>query len=63
MLSKLPGTWVNIRAYPDTIGADVGDLHKGEQVTLYTPEVNGWVLVDTGNVHGWVSRAEREGDV
>ncbi|MFN8450259.1 MAG: hypothetical protein U0521_17155 [Anaerolineae bacterium] len=55
VLSKIPGTWINIRAYPDTIGADIGDLHKGDIVTLYKPQVNGWVFVETGAVHGWVA--------
>ena len=56
-LTKMPGTWVNVRAYPDTVaGADVGDLHKGDVVTLYTPEVNGWVFVEMGSVRGWVYR-------
>ncbi|MCC6801540.1 MAG: SH3 domain-containing protein [Anaerolineae bacterium] len=54
-LSKIPGTWINVRAYPDTIGADIGDLHVDDIVTLYKPEVNGWVFVETGNMHGWVS--------
>jgi uncharacterized protein YraI len=55
-LTKMPSTWVNVRAYPDLVGADVGDLHKGDSMTLYTPEVNGWVFVESGNVRGWVSR-------
>lgn len=54
-LSQIPGTWINIRAYPDTVGADIGDLHKGDEVTLYKPEVDGWVFVQTGSIHGWVS--------
>jgi uncharacterized protein YgiM (DUF1202 family) len=55
VVSKIPATWVNIRAYPDTIGADIGDLHKGDVVTLYKPQVNDWVFVEVGNTHGWVS--------
>ena len=55
-LTKMPSTWVNVRAYPDLVGADVGDLHKGDSVTLYTPEVNGWVFAEMGSIRGWVSR-------
>jgi uncharacterized protein YgiM (DUF1202 family) len=46
---------VNVRAYPDLKGADVGDLHKGDVVTLFTPDVNGWVFVEFGETRGWVS--------
>ena len=35
---------------PDEMGADVGDLHQGDMVTMYTPEVNGWVFVNRGDV-------------
>ncbi|HVU12176.1 MAG TPA: SH3 domain-containing protein [Phototrophicaceae bacterium] len=55
-VSQIPATYINVRAYPDTSGADVGDLHKGDVVTLYTPDVNGWVYVSVGDMHGWVSR-------
>ncbi len=55
-LTKMPSTWVNVRAYPDLVGADVGDFHKGDSLTLYTPEVNGWVFAESGTVRGWVSR-------
>jgi hypothetical protein len=55
LLSKLPSTYVNVRAYPDLKGADVGDLHKGDVVTLYTPDANGWVFVELGEMRGWVS--------
>lgn len=55
MLSKLPSQWVNIRAYPNDAGTDIGDLQKGDVVMLYMPEVNGWLFVDSGLVHGWVS--------
>ena len=55
-LTKMPSTWVNVRAYPDLVGADVGDLHKGDAVTLYAPEVNGWVFAQNDNARGWISR-------
>ncbi|MEP7291105.1 MAG: hypothetical protein ABI835_04950 [Chloroflexota bacterium] len=55
MLTTLPGNWVNIRAYPNNTGADVGDLQKNDVVMLYMPEIEGWLFVDSGVVHGWVS--------
>jgi uncharacterized protein YgiM (DUF1202 family) len=55
VLSKLPSLWVNIRAYPNDAGTDLGDLQKDDVVMLYMPEVNGWLFVDSGLVHGWVS--------
>ncbi len=56
-LSQLPSTWVNVRAYPDAVnGADVGDLHQGDVVTLFTPDVNDWVYIEMGDTHGWVAR-------
>lgn len=55
ILSKLPSTYVNVRAYPDLKGADVGDLHKGDVVTLFTPDANGWVFIELGETRGWVS--------
>ncbi len=58
MLTKLPGNWVNIRAYPSDQGTDLGDLQKNDVVMLYMPEVNGWIFVDSGWVHGWVSLQE-----
>lgn len=58
MLTKLPGNWVNVRAYPRNTGADIGDLQKGDVVMLYMPEVDGWIFVDSGWVHGWVSLQE-----
>jgi uncharacterized protein YgiM (DUF1202 family) len=55
-VSKMPTTFVNVRAYPIPSGTDIGDLHKGNVVTLHAPEVNGWVFVENANLHGWVSR-------
>lgn len=66
-LTKVPGTWVNIRSEPVTTsdGVDVGDLFPGDQVIRY-PEINGWVYIEpttttphpAGNqsaAKGWVS--------
>ncbi len=55
-LTKLPSNYVNVRAYPLVDGQDVGDLIRNDEVTLYTPEVNGWVYVENDAVQGWVSR-------
>ncbi len=55
-LTKLPSNYVNVRSYPLVDGHDVGDLIKNDVVTLYAPEVNGWVYVQNDAVQGWVSR-------
>ncbi|MBK8022459.1 MAG: SH3 domain-containing protein [Chloroflexi bacterium] len=55
VVERIPSDFVNIRAYPTTWGRDLGDLHKGDAVTLYAPEVNGWVKVKTADAQGWVS--------
>ncbi|MBL8132537.1 MAG: hypothetical protein JNL42_11825 [Anaerolineae bacterium] len=55
VVERIPSDFVNIRAYPTTWGRDVGDLHQGEQVILYSPEVNGWVLLKSPSAQGWVS--------
>lgn len=55
IVEKTPSDFINIRAYPTLWGKDVGDLRKGDQVTVYLPEVNGWVLVESPYARGWIS--------
>lgn len=54
-LTQLPATYVNVRNAPAQTGADVGDLRKGDLVTLYDPPSNGWVYIEKGALKGWTS--------
>jgi hypothetical protein len=54
-LTAIPADYVNVRATPSTSGADLGDLFKGDVVTLFAPVVNGWVNVEKGALKGWTS--------
>lgn len=54
-LVKIPGGFVNLRTHPDRRGKDIGDLHVGDEVTMFSPEVNGWAFVKGDNKSGWVS--------
>lgn len=55
IVEKVPTDFVNVRAYPTIWGQDLGDLRVGDQVTVYTPQVNGWVMVESPYARGWVS--------
>lgn len=54
-LTKIPGSYVNVRVAPRTDAPDVGDLHLGDVVTRYSPDSNGWTYVSANNTEGWVS--------
>lgn len=56
-LTKLPASWVNVRAQPYADAADLGDLHKGDQVTQFpiVPEAPGAVYIEKDKLKGWVS--------
>ena len=55
-LTQIPQDFVNIREQPD--GADLGDLHVGDQGTYFapTPASAGWAYFEADKgVSGWVS--------
>lgn len=54
-LTAIPGSYINARTRPTTGAPDVGDLRKGDVVTLYSPQALGWQFVASPTVEGWVS--------
>lgn len=57
-LTAVPGSYINVRDQPATTGRDIGDLHPGDVVTLYSPDALGWVHLTTPTFEGWVSRQD-----
>ena len=45
--------YLNIRAYPTVLSADLGDLYEGTELDIYEVSANGWYRI----VEGWVMGA------
>jgi hypothetical protein len=54
-ITKLPGTFINVRGYPALVAEDVGDLRLGDVVTGYEPQVSNWMRVENATTAGWIS--------
>lgn len=55
-LTRIPASYVNVRATPSTGGKSLGVLRLRDVATLYAPDENGFVYLTTPTVEGWVSR-------
>lgn len=53
--SARPGSWVNMRSYPDINGQIVARLRHGDWVTILGETKSEWYYVQVGDLYGYIS--------